>query len=147
MSKNIRSLQVFKAISDMKNASLEEVLVKVARSMDQSLPDDSLKRAVRRDLNSLVEENILTISYLTPAGDPIPPDQEDEHKNKRARYFVLSNKPSDLKGQGVLDRFGIEVICKDSVATCINFANNFNEVPLGSFFVAFDLGGAAFIFL
>lgn len=147
MAKSLRYLEVYQSIKALKEASLDEILVRVAQSLGGETPNQSLRRAVRRDLNALVENHLVDIQYFTPSGDPIDPDDEENFKNKRARYGLVESKKPIHRGQAVLFRNGIQVVSRESVRGCINFTDRYIDVPCGSFVVAFDGLGGSFIYL
>ncbi len=145
--KNKRQIEVYKAITQLKSAFLDEVLNIVASQLGESSDNSALKRAVRRDLNALVDSHVLSIEYYTPSGDLIPPDEEENHKNTRAKYVVPGINQIPLKGQPVLDKNGMAVICPDSVHEPLNFTDKFNQVPAGQVCISMETGNGTYTHL
>ncbi len=126
---------------------MDQIVEKVTPHLDDIENEVTLKRAIRRDLNELVNNHYLTMDHYTPSGDMIPPDDEHQHKNTRVLYRLLSAPMSEIRGKASLDRYEIDIVCKPSLVGSFNFTENYDEIPENSHKISFETGNESFIHL
>lgn len=94
---------ILDVIGRHERVSVEEIIRKVAHSMDVDLPNKNFRRNIERDIKNLEDERDPRIGtvYLQPDGTEIPYEDRRQYKNIRKECF-LTNSKGHVYGSGLL---------------------------------------------
>ena len=129
----------------VKRARPHDIIQLVARNVGADENDAAFKRAIHRDLKSLLETHEVGVDYFTPAGDPIPPGEEDKHANIRVEYRLLQQADTQIRGSQFFTDAGGSILASTEVKESIHFESNPKKIPKGSYHIAVEMGFGSFI--
>ena len=144
-SKNKRQIEVYRAIDKMKRAKPHQVIQHVASIMGENAESAAFKRAIHRDLKSLTQDNILGVEYFTPSGEPIHPDEEENHANLRVEYFLLAADGQNVTGQELLKAVGAEIMGTPSLMESTHIEENLTSLGNNKYVISMEIHIAKFI--
>jgi len=139
ISKTQRMLLVLRVVKSLGRASPEDVLRRIANTLDTDDQDENLKRKIYRDLKGFSETGELGVCFYTPDGRPIESGEEDDVRNKRVEYFI-KDRHAAVPGAGLLEKCGVSFLPQRRPiihwvireASSGNSNNHLNFVFLGS---------------
>ena len=102
-NKSTRMRYALDAIEHHGRCSHKEITEFVANKIDTDPELSSFKKAIHNDIKDLIKDHHIGIEYFTPAGEPIPLGEEDNHKNKRTQYFMIGGE-GQIKGGSLLEK-------------------------------------------
>lgn len=143
--KNNRQIEVYRAMTMLKRGRPADVIRMVAPLLEQDENDAAFKRAVHRDLKSLMHSNQIGVDYYTPAGDLIPPGEEDQHQNVRVEYFLLSHMDQEVTGYQRFHELGGDMISHSVINSALRFSEDFDKVPVNSYRISIEMRTGFFI--
>jgi hypothetical protein len=144
-SKNKRQIEVYRAIDKFKRAKPHQIVQHVTSIMGEDSESAAFKRAIHRDLKSLTQDNILGVEYFTPSGEPIHPDDEDNHANLRVEYFLLAADGQNVTGQELLKAIGAEIMGTPSLMESTHIEENLNNIDANKYIISMEIHLAKFI--
>ncbi len=129
----------------LKRGRPADVIRMVAPLLDQDASDPAFKRAVHRDLKSLMHSNQIGVDYYTPAGELIPPGEEEGHQNVRVEYYLLTHMDQEITGYQRFSELGGDMIAKPVLNSVIKFNEHLNEVPVNTYRISLEMRTGFFI--
>ena len=133
VSKNQRRIEVFQAIQKLKRARPADIIKMVAPKLGADIDNQAFKRAIHRDLKTMLDAYQLGVDYYTPAGELIEPGDEANHANLRVEYFIPSYTEANVDGvQRLIDRGG-ELFAAPSLEPCLHFCEKIDDIPANSY--------------
>ncbi len=117
----------------------------VAPLLDQDANDPAFKRAVHRDLKSLMHSNQIGVDYYTPGGEMIPAGEEDQHQNVRVEYYLLTHMEQEVTGFQRFSELGGDMIAKPVLNSVLKFNEHLDEVPVNTYRISLEMRTGFFI--
>lgn len=146
-TKNKRQIEVFLSLMKFQRARPHDITQKVARVLGADENDPAFKRAIHRDLRSLLENHQVAVDYFTPSGDPIPPGEEDTHSNLRVEYYILQQAIHQVRGGSLFSDIGGDIVCPKYLYDVIHFEENPSQIPKNSYQISLEVRRGQFIHL
>lgn len=146
-AKNQRQIEVYRAMTMLKRGRPADVIRMVAPLLNQDSNDAAFKRAVHRDLKSLMFSNQIGADYYTPSGDLIPAGEEDQHQNVRVEYYMLSHMDQEITGFQRYHEMGGGLIAKPILNSVLKFSESLDTIPVNTYRLSIEMRTGFYIHL